>query len=153
MSDKTFQSPLTCGDGLYGSIHQGNRLIAVAEGSTTIEQQDRAKRIVLCVNYCAGEPDSALELFTAKEQVDLTIKYIDERDTYRDLCAELLESLTIIAQWEKFPATGEFWGSGKEMSFETCYGSNGTRDYMRSVASSAITKAESILGEKNGTSN
>jgi hypothetical protein len=106
---------------------------------------ENARRIVACVNFCAGLSTEIIENSRCGEYQQVLLK---ERDTYRELCVEMLEALQTIKDWEKFPATGEFWESGKEMSFETCYGSNGARDYMRSVASSVITKAEKLLGEK-----
>lgn len=73
----------------YGMLN----VIARADKYDFENWQENAKRIVLCVNYCAGEPDAALELFTAAEQVDLKIKFAQERDTYRELCGELLLAL------------------------------------------------------------
>lgn len=71
-----------------------------------------------------------------------------QRDTYRELCVELMGALQSVAQWDNFPPTGKFFESGAEMSFEFCYGSNGARDHMREVARAAISKAEQILGVK-----
>lgn len=53
----------------------------------------------------------------------------DERDTYRDLCAELIEKMREIKMIVNSP-------------LEAYY-----------IASDSITKAEKILGEKNGNAN
>jgi hypothetical protein len=49
----------------------------------------------------------------------------------------LRESLEIIAQW-RLPESGKFWPSGEPMSYTSAYGSNGARDYIRSVARNAL---------------
>ncbi|MDM0024122.1 hypothetical protein [Variovorax saccharolyticus] len=48
-------------------------------------------------------------------------------------------ALTIIANWA-LPETGKFWDEEKTRptSYETEYGSNGARDYMRSLASMTL---------------
>jgi hypothetical protein len=54
--------------------------------------------------------------------------------------AEVRELVGIIADW-KLPETGETWPSGGAVGYETMVGSSGVRDYMRNIA----TKALSIL--------
>jgi hypothetical protein len=59
----------------------------------------------------------------------------------------LTEALRSIEAW-KFPPTGKFWpntdgsntDSERTMSYGACYGSNGERDYMRSIARAALVK-------------
>lgn len=53
----------------------------------------------------------------------------------------MLETLKKIANW-KLPETGRFWDNEQlePMSFETCYGSNGARDYIKDIANMAIKK-------------
>lgn len=48
---------------------------------------------------------------------------------------DLKDALTKIANWE-LPETGKFWDKEetRPMSYEAAYGSNGVRDYIRSVA-------------------
>jgi len=60
--------------------------------------------------------------------------------------AKARAALTKIERWHgEFPPTGEFWSksdgtlSDRPMSYAACYGSNGERDYMRSVARQGLT--------------
>jgi len=57
--------------------------------------------------------------------------------------AKLLEALHKIANWE-LPESGSFWDNDKKdpMSYEAAFGSNGVRDYIKSVAKAAIKEAE-----------
>lgn len=50
---------------------------------------------------------------------------------------KLKTALKIIAEW-KLPKTGSTWPDGSEMSYETEYGSNGVRDYIRNLAAEAL---------------
>jgi len=53
----------------------------------------------------------------------------------------MTEALKRIEKWHgEFPVTGKFWDEEKTRptSFASEYGSNGERDYMRSVASAAL---------------
>lgn len=53
--------------------------------------------------------------------------------------AELRAALQKIANWE-LPATGKFWDEEqtRPISYETEYGSNGAREYMRNIAKIAL---------------
>ena len=51
--------------------------------------------------------------------------------------ARLIEALRIIEKWE-LPPSGRNWDDGRPMSFGAAFGSNGERDYMRSLASVAL---------------
>lgn len=54
---------------------------------------------------------------------------------------ELREALERIEKWfGEFPETNKFWPDGSPMSYGTCYGSNGERDYMRELARIALAK-------------
>lgn len=57
---------------------------------------------------------------------------------------ELLKALELIAAW-KMPPTGQFWDKEEKepMSYGACYGSNGERDYIISIARKAIQKSTS----------
>lgn len=49
-------------------------------------------------------------------------------------------ALKRIAKWfDEFPPTGRKWNDGTEMSYSAAFGSNGERDYMRKVASDALS--------------
>ena len=65
---------------------------------------------------------------------------------------KLVEALTRIEKWE-LPATGEFWDKEKTrpVNYETNNGSNGARDYIRSVAMEAIVnnQIEALHGYEN----
>ena len=65
-------------------------------------------------------------------------KRIAELEAQRD---ELLDALKTICDWKDFPETGAVRDDGSPQYYSTLYGSNGERDYMRSVAESAIKKA------------
>lgn len=64
----------------------------------------------------------------------------------REQLAKMRRALTRIEKWhDEFPPTGVFWpnidgtNSDRPMSYGACYGSNGERDYMRSVARDALS--------------
>lgn len=54
---------------------------------------------------------------------------------------ELRRALEQIERWE-LPETGESWPSGGAVSYEAAHGSNGVRDYIRSVARQALAYAQ-----------
>lgn len=89
------------------------------EGNDSAEEN--ARRIVACVNACAGVSTETLEKFGGR-----AITAEGQRDTYRDLCAELLDDLKSAQAMLK-----------NNLGCE-------------SIVNKAIVKAESILGEKNG---
>jgi len=50
-------------------------------------------------------------------------------------------ALMRIAKWHgEFPPTNQFWDEDKNrpMSYESCYGSNGEREFMRDIARKAL---------------
>ena len=49
-------------------------------------------------------------------------------------------ALQKIADWE-MPPTNKFWPDGKEIRYSYLYGSQGERDYIRSVALDALRKS------------
>jgi hypothetical protein len=55
----------------------------------------------------------------------------------------LESALVRIEKWfGEFPATNQFWDETKErpMSYASCYGSNGEREFMRDIARKALEK-------------
>jgi hypothetical protein len=62
---------------------------------------------------------------------------------------ELEAALQWIERWfGEFPETGEFWpGTERPMSYAACYGSNGERDYMRSIARAALRQTDTKEGD------
>jgi len=66
-----------------------------------------------------------------------------------------VEALEKIERWHgEFPETGEFWlnddktPSERPISYGSAYGSNGERDFMRSVARQALAALQAEQGEK-----
>jgi hypothetical protein len=61
---------------------------------------------------------------------------------YSERAKELEEALEKIARWiGEFPETGDKWDDGTPVSYGAAFGSNGERDYMRTIASDALKKA------------
>lgn len=86
-----------------------------------------ARRIVACVNACAGLSTDDLEKTGLISAVGYQLLNADkERDTYRDLCAKLLEDLRHIKLNVSSPLDAYY------------------------IATEAVKKAEAILGDKNG---
>lgn len=64
--------------------------------------------------------------------------YIEEQNKI------IKEALIRIMNWE-MPETGEFWDpphNTRPMSYESAFGSNGVRDYIRALAQEALNKTE-----------
>lgn len=81
----------------------------------------------------------------AHAHIDLWGKALAERNEAQATVATLTAqveamrgALDVIAEW-KLPETGEKWPSGAPVSYETLYGSNGSRDFMRAIARAALT--------------
>lgn len=55
------------------------------------------------------------------------------------LLTALVEALQRIERWfGEFPDTRRAWDDGSPMSYAACFGTNGERDYMRSIAREAL---------------
>lgn len=67
-------------------------------------------------------------------------KYAEKWQQAQQLAERYEKALKFILKWE-FPPTGQFWDIDKlqPMSYAACYGSNGERDFMRNVATEALT--------------
>ena len=95
--------------------------------------------------YAWVQPDYRGDV--TKEQAEVLASEIQHRyNNYSKLeetNARLLEALKSIANWQ-LPETNEFWDTKQKqsMSYEELYGSNGVRDYIKSVAKNAIAEAE-----------
>lgn len=75
---------------------------------------------------------------------------LSDRATLLALVRALQETLARIERWHgEFPETGITWDDRAPMSFGACYGSNGERDFMRSLARAALTRIAG-KGTKNG---
>lgn len=85
---------------------------------------------------------------TAKGSADVNKIMSELLDSHEQLEAEaerLREALMRIERWfGEFPETGKFWRgdegaiTDRPMSYGAAYGSNGERDYMRSIARAAL---------------
>ena len=68
------------------------------------------------------------------------------RQERRQLDAELArlrEALEQIIRWDGFPESGRYWEDGRAMSYSAAFGSNGERDYMRTLAQEALKSNDS----------
>lgn len=92
--------------------------------------RDNARRIVACVNACAGLSTDDLEKSGLISAVGNELLLIEkERDTYRDLCSEILKLMKAANQHTR----------------------DGKQDSAYLTIDLAIKKAGEILGEKNAT--
>lgn len=66
-----------------------------------------------------------------------------------DRNAELIAALKKIADWE-LPDSGRTWEDGSPMSYSAAFGTNGERDYIKSVARSAIYEKVETFGDAIG---
>lgn len=105
--------------------------------------EENARRIVACVNACEHIPTEWLEQNGAYAIPTPSVRdAIKERDTYRDLCVELLKA----AQgYVPYMPTSTAKEGGANRHSGMLRASDNLKD--------AITKSEKILGEKNGTAN
>lgn len=67
----------------------------------------------------------------------------EEKKQLAEQVKVLSTALKTIAEWN-LPETGDFWDEAKtrKISYESWYGSNGARDYMKNVAQQALQKTE-----------
>jgi hypothetical protein len=80
------------------------------------------------------------ELALAAWKEALTVMTARDR-RIEDTLATLREALREIERWE-MPKTGHFHPDGTEQSYSWCYGSNGERDHIRSIARTALSHGE-----------
>jgi hypothetical protein len=66
---------------------------------------------------------------------------------YRSYIERLEAALRQIEGWRDFPDSGHKWPDGRPIKYSTAFGSNGERDYMRSVARRALSGAAQPRGE------
>jgi hypothetical protein len=94
---------------------------------------------------------AADELNTAKALAAAPASSVGEGAPEHGELASLVETLERIERWE-MPKTGKFWTnadgttSDRPMSYAACYGSNGERDLIRSIASAALQKLSASSG-------
>ena len=125
--------------------------------SFTIEKRSGLDILVFNKFGCRSATDTELELWNAfnsvaprlalsqsenekfNERLDYWKTKLSEADSKNLKLQSELEAvragLEKIANWE-LPATGKFWDDDKTqpLSYETAYGSNGVRDYIKSIA-------------------
>jgi hypothetical protein len=69
----------------------------------------------------------------------LIVTAVNERPKLLAKLERYEKALARIEKWlGEFPETGKLWDNGAPMSYSAAYGSNGERDYMRSVARAAL---------------
>ena len=103
------------------------------------------------INCCNRIIELKNELRQCKELANIQNKRWAERNEilqsdlkqFKEDNKEFLEALEKIMKWE-LPETNEFWDEDKKrpMSYESCYGSNGARDYIKNIAYSAISNKQ-----------
>ncbi len=77
-------------------------------------------------------------------QIGHRIPEPDELEALINRVAHLEAAIYRVAKWHgEFPATGQFWDDDptRPMSYSTCYGSNGERDFMREIARQALANS------------
>lgn len=77
----------------------------------------------------------------AEEEINDLIN--EEKRELTEQVKVMSTALKTIADWN-LPETGEFWDEAKtrKISYEHNYGSNGARDYMRTIAQQALETTE-----------
>lgn len=91
-------------------------------------------------NTCLDAADKLATHNTEKQEAALKhIALFGELQNALEEIAGLREALEKIESW-MLPETGEVWPSGNPVRYESAYGSNGARDYMRTVARAALTQ-------------
>ncbi len=118
--------------------HEANKYIE----ATHILRGELSSAEATVIGYQEINQELKAENEKLKEEL---LKLVDSRDdSIEDLKLineELVQALEIISNWN-LPDTGRTWDDGTPMSYEAAYGSNGARDYIKSVASQAILKAK-----------
>lgn len=151
-------------ENLFATTYDNRRLILqpvqvqdVPTLSFTIEKRSGLDILVFNKFGCRSATDTELELWNAfnsvaprlalsqsenekfNERLDYWKTKLSEADSKNLKLQSELEAvragLEKIANWE-LPATGKFWDDDKTqpLSYETAYGSNGVRDYIKSIA-------------------
>lgn len=120
--------------------HCSYGLVTIAlSNDRLIDQKDNT-----ILSTCYQQPDKnianarlAAEAFNVLNTTGLTPQELVEQ------VKVLREALQNIAEWN-LPETGEFWDEAKtrKISYEHNYGSNGARDYMRTIAQQALETTE-----------
>lgn len=77
-------------------------------------------------------------------------KYQGELQAAEERMERMAKALRVIQQW-RLPPTGKFWDKEETqpMSYEACYGTNGSRDYMIAVAEEALTDYNTYKQQKD----
>ena len=121
-------------------------MVSMPNSAQTLEQENAfARRLVAAHNATRHVPVETLETDPLTlDGVENTFNRLKAQN------AQLIQALEKIKRWE-MPETGKFWDKEKTepMSYAACYGSNGERDIVRFIASSAIAAA--TITEKTET--
>lgn len=102
--------------------------------------RDQIRDIFLRNGFTIKDGQTDLKPYVYAAAVDLISEAESEWiSAGHESVAKLVEALEQIERWDGFPSTGETWeGSDRPVSFAAMYGSNGERDFMRSVAGKAL---------------
>ncbi len=108
--------------------------------------------LVRNLEMAAKERDAmAAKLKELEGQAERYKVLLSNSDHTQPMNSRMLAALRRIERWfGEFPPTGQQWDDGSPKSYFACYGSNGERDYMRSVARDAIAAAEAQQAELEG---
>ena len=114
--------------------------------------QEAAKDLAQQATKAEAERDAmAAKLKELEGQAERYKVLLSNSDHTQPMNSRMLAALRRIERWfGEFPPTGQQWDDGSPMSYFACYGSNGERDYMRSVARDAIAAAEAQQAELEG---
>lgn len=107
---------------------------------TELEQQLENERIRLaaCSVAALGYFEGCKDEYKSAS-LDDVLRLLERADLFERQQAVLVDALSKIEKWfGEFPPTGKTWATGEEMSYLAAYGSNGERDFMRSVAREAL---------------
>jgi len=105
--------------------------------AVSVEEADNLKKElqIICNNETrnGNRIDKIIKLFGKYNEPTITALQKENE--------EMREALEAIANWE-LPVTGKFWDREEQqpVSYEVEHGSNGVRDYIRSIASEALSK-------------
>lgn len=138
-----------CGSEVHVGMTTTAPYFRVVGFACTKEGMDKAnafaRRLVAAYNATRHVPVETLEIDPLTlDGVENTFNRLKAQN------AQLIQALEKIKRWE-MPETGKFWDNEKTepMSYAACYGSNGERDIVRFIASSAIAAA--TITEKTET--
>jgi len=110
--------------------HEADKARAVSEARKDLEAQQQ--NYILLYEAVMGEGSITSELINPE---DVARRLRSTIATQQATIARLTKALETIEQWKAFPVITH---RGQTSSYAMAYGSNGERDYMRSIARDAL---------------